>query len=169
MTLWQIGGIAFGLMVYPIAWFWGGRQERLGAGVLLFSCLLSMVAFYWEIWAPMTLDGVSLMIIGWLCFRSDRWWPFVATASGALTALTYVIKFLDPTLSQYALVSAHVGLDLLIDLTLLFGVFERWLTGAPPASSAAWAKADRATAARRNRRDRARAEAGPALNRNGVT
>lgn len=151
MTAWQVGGIAFGLMVYPVAWFRGGRQERLGASVLLFSCLLSMVVFYWATPVFMVLDGASLLVFGWLCFRSDRWWPFVATACGALTALTYVIKLLDPTLSQYALVSAHIGLDLVIDLALLLGVRERWLAGEPPAATAAWAKADRATAARQVR------------------
>lgn len=152
MTLWQISGIAFGLAVYPIAWFRGGRQERFGAGVLLLSCLLSMAAFYRENWVSMGLEGVTLSIFGWLCFRSNRWWPFLATAASALTALLFVIKFLDAGFSQYALVSAFIGLEFLIDLALLLGIWERWLAGEPAAGSAAWLKAARATAARRRGR-----------------
>ncbi|MBI2262366.1 MAG: hypothetical protein HYU62_11980 [Caulobacterales bacterium] len=156
MTLWQIGAIAFGLVAYAVAWSWGGRPERLGAGVLLISCLLSMLAFGWTVggYAPasMVLDSVSLLIFGWLCFRSDRWWPFVATASGVLTVLMYMIRLLDPAFSQYALVSAHVGLEFLIDLALLLGVWERGLAGEPPAARAAWAEAKRATTTRKARR-----------------
>ena len=158
MTPWQIAGIAFGLVVYPLAWFWGGRPERLGAGVLLFSCLLSMATFYRGNLASMLLDGGSLLIFGWLCFRSDRWWPFVAAASGVLTALLYVIMVRDPAFSQYALVSAQIGLEFLIDLALLLGVCERALAGKPPAGPGAWIAANRATAARPGGRKKVPAE-----------
>lgn len=152
MTPWQVFGIAFGLTVYAVAWFRGGRPERLGAGVLLLSCLFSMAAFYRENWVSMVLEGVTLSIFGWLCFRSNRWWPFLATAAGALTALLFVIKILDPGFSQYALVSAFLGLEFLIDLALLLGVWERGLAVERPAGPAAWLKAERATAARRRGR-----------------
>lgn len=149
MTAWQIFGIAFGLAVYPIAWFRGGQQERFGAGVLLLSCLLSMAAFYRENWVSMALEGVSLSIFGWMCFRLNRWWPFLATAAGVLTGVLFVIKMLDPGFSQYALVSAFIGLEFLTDLSLLLGVWERGLAGERPAGPAAWLKAERASAARR--------------------
>lgn len=152
MTPWQISGIAFGLAVYPLAWFRGGRQERLGAGVLLFSCLLSMATYYRPIPAAMALDGASLLFFGWLCFRSDRWWPFLATAAGALAALLYVVKMLDPGFSPYALGSALIGLEFLIDLALLLGVWERGLAGERPAGSGAWLRAERLTTSRRRNR-----------------
>ena len=158
MTPWQVGGLLFGFVAYAVAWAWGGRPERLGAGVLLFACLLSSLSYRWEIGglylAAMAQDSVRLLIFGWLCFRSDRWWPLVTTAALGLMVLMYVIRLLDPAFSHFAMASGHVGLGYLIDLALLLGVCERWLAGEPPAGPAAWAKAARATAARRDRRDR---------------
>ena len=158
MTPWQVGGLLFGFVAYAVAWAWGGRPERLGAGVLLFACLLSSLSYRWEIGglylAAMAQDSVRLLIFGWLCFRSDRWWPLVTTAALGLMVLMYVIRLLDPAFSHFAMASGHVGLGYLIDLALLLGVWERRLAGEPPAGPAAWAAADRATAVRRNGRNR---------------
>ena len=162
MTVWQTGGIWFGLMVYAIAWFRGGRPERFGAAVLILDCLVSAVLHRWYIshLYPNLLVGkaVCLLVIGWLAFRSDRWWPIVMASALCLVVLIYVLRFLDPDFSQYAAVSAHIGLDYLIDLTLLFGLLERRLAGEPPAGPAAWAKAARLTAWRRNRPGRPRGQ-----------
>lgn len=160
MTAWQIAGLWLGVMVYPVAWVWGGRSERLGAGVMLFGYALSSLTFEWEVGgfrlAVMIEDCLLLLVFGWLCFRSNRWWMLVTTAAMGLIVLTHVVKLLDPAFSQYAAVSARIGLRYLVDLALLLGVWERRLAGEPPAGPAAWAKAARATAARRNRRVEAR-------------
>ncbi|MDQ7813907.1 MAG: hypothetical protein RDU12_14470 [Brevundimonas sp.] len=157
MTPWQTCGIAFGFLAYAVAWVWGGRLERFGAGVLLFSCLLAFLTYQWEVGGhypvAMALDSVRLLVFGWLCFRLDRWWPFVVTAAIGLMVMGYVLRLLDPTFSHLAMASAHIGLGYLIDLALLLGVFERWLAGEPAAGPAAWAKADRATEARRALRE----------------
>ncbi|HYC98636.1 hypothetical protein [Brevundimonas sp.] len=166
MTPWQIGGLWLSLGAYTVAWLRGGSPERLAAGVLLLNFLLSSLTYQWQVGgfhlAATIEDCVCLLILGWLCFRSDRWWPIVATAALALTVLTHIVKLLDPAFSQYAAASARIGLGYLIDLALLLGVWERQLAGAPPAGQAAWARAEWITATRRNRRDEARRpEAGP--------
>jgi len=165
VTPWQIVGLWLGLIVYPIVWIRGGRPERLGAGVLLFGYALSSLTFEWKVGgfhlAAMIEDCLLLLVFGWLCMRSDRWWPLVTTASMGLIVLTHVVKLLDPGFSQYAAVSARIGLGYLIDLALLLGVWERRLAGEPPAGPAAWADAARATTARRNRKAR-RTQADPA-------
>lgn len=156
MTLWQLAGTWFALMVYAIAWVRGGRPERFGAAVLILDALMSSVLFRLGVSDvypnAMVKESVWLLLIGVLAFRSDRWWPFVMTAALCLVVLIYSLRLIDPTLSHFAAVSAHVGLDYLIDLTLLLGVFERWLAGERPAGPAAWLKAEGITAARR--RDR---------------
>lgn len=160
MTVWQLVGFAFGLPVYAAAWVLGGRTERLGAAVLLIACMTGAIIVRWQIVGlhlPMlAMDTLRLIIFGWLCLMSGRWWPFVATAAMALTVLVQGARVFDPTITQYAVASAAVGLGYLIDLALLLGVFERWLAGEPPAGPAAWAKAIRATAARRSREDKTR-------------
>ncbi|HYD28288.1 hypothetical protein [Brevundimonas sp.] len=160
LTSWQVGGLVLGLIAYAIAWIWGGRPERLAAGVLLFTCLLSSLTFGWEVggfyWFAMAQDCVRLLIFGWLCLRFDRWWSFVITAALGQMLFVYAAQLLIPAVTQYAVASAHVGLGYLIDLALLLGVSERWLAGEEPARLAAWKAADRATAWRRRRRDGAR-------------
>lgn len=155
MTVWQVGGIWFAMLVYAAAWFRGGGPERFGAAVLILDLLGTTVLLRWSVshLYPNLLakEAVCLLAIGWLAFRSDRWWPIVVAAALGLVVLIYVLRFLDPNLSQYAAVSAHIGLDYLIDLTLLFGVFERWLAGERPVGPTAWAKAARLTTTRRNR------------------
>lgn len=160
LTPWQVAGYAFALAVYAVAWTRGGRPERFAAGVMTVDLLVTTVTFSWTIdgvHSPALLqDCVRLLIFGWLCFRSNRWWPFVVAAANGQMIFVHVAQLLNPGVSHYAVASAHVGLLYLIDLTLLLGVFERWLAGERPAGPAAWAAADRATAARRGRRGKAR-------------
>ena len=155
MTPWQSGGLAFGFVVYAIAWLRGGQPERLGAGVLLFGGLLAGPANAWEIGgvypAWVALDGAILLLFVWLCFRAERWWPMVAASAYGMIVLSQGIRLMDPTFSHYAMVSAHIGLGYVVDLALLVGVWERWLAGEPAAGPAAWAKAARLTAARRRK------------------
>lgn len=168
MTIWQTGGIWLGLMVYAVAWIGGGRPERFGAGVMLLTAMISSQSNAWEVagYLPgfIVLAVADLAIFGWLCLRSDRWWPFVATTGFALIVLGYGLRLLDPTFRQDAMVSAKIGLLYVIDLSLLFGVWERRLSGEPPAARAAWAAAERVTAARRpaepERRERAERKVG---------
>ena len=154
MTPWQMAGIAFGLAVYVLAWFRGGRPERLGAGVFVVTFVVSAIIFDWEIggffWAALVLDCARLVIFGWLCFRYDRWWLLVVTAAVGLTVLAHALRLLDPGFSQVALASSAVGLGYVIDLALLLGVWERRLAGEPPAGPAAWAAAARIKAMRRD-------------------
>ncbi len=159
MTIWQQVGFAVGLPIYALAGVLGGRVERTGAAVLIIACMADTLIFRWQIFGlhlPMlAADTLRLLVFGWLCLRSDRWWPLMATAAMGLMVLVQAARVLDPAITQYAVASAGVGLGYLIDLALLLGVLERWLAGEPAAGRDAWAKAARATAARRSRRDTA--------------
>lgn len=169
ITIWGVAGIGLGMAAYPVAWFWGGRPERFAAAVLLLHFAVAIMSFIYR-WEPLGFqlprrmdDYVRLLIFVWLCFRSNRWWPFLMTAAMVMAAMVDVVALLDPAVSHWDAASAKVGLGYLIDLTLLLSVFERILAGEPPAGRAAWARVNIATAARRNRRKTGR-PAGPALN-----
>ena len=155
MTLWQSGGLLLGHVVCAVAWFRGGRPERFGVGLFLLANLLARPANAWVVDgiypAWVVLDGAILVVLCGLCFRSDRWWPLVAASAYGLMIFGQIIRLMDPTFSHYALVSSHIGLGYVVDLALLFGVWERWAAGEPPVGPAAWAKANRAAAARRGR------------------
>lgn len=68
-----------------------------------------------------------------LAFRSDRWWPLVTTASLMLSVLMFLLEWLNPELSRYAAGSAQIGLWMVVYLTVIAGVAERWLAGEPAA------------------------------------
>lgn len=140
--------MVFGLAVYALAWFRGGRPERIGAGIMIFVCLLAEITYRWHVdgFYPggLVQDCVRFLIFGWLCFRFDRWWLFPATAAHGLIVLAYVLSLESSALSHNALAAALVGLGYVIDLSLLLGVLERWLADERPAAAAAWAAADRA-------------------------
>lgn len=122
-----------GLAAYGVGWLKGGHPERFGVTVLLASYALSSVTFRLRIgdfyWASAAADVALMLIMGWLAFRSARWWPFVVAAALALILMIHGLTVAAPALSPYAAASAHVGLWILIDTALLFGVLERWLAG----------------------------------------
>lgn len=123
-----------GLAAYVVGWLKGGHPERFGVTVLLASYALSSVTFRWRIgdfyWASAVEDLTLLLIMGWLALRSARWWPFVAAAALALIMVVHGLTVLTGgALSAYAAASAHIGLWIVIDTALLFGVLERWLAG----------------------------------------
>lgn len=164
-------GFWLGVVAYAVAWTWGGRLERFAAVVMFVHFVVLTMNFFltWEI-GVVYLTGrianyVLLLIFGWLCFRSDRWWPFLMTTAIGLTVAVDVAGLLSSAISSWGAASARIGIGYLADLTLMLSVFERWLTGEPPAGRAAWARADMATTARRNRKKQARPWAAARLGR----
>lgn len=116
-----------------LGWLWGGRPERFAVAMMV----LSRVAFanptvMWRVddiyIDSMIEDSLMLLVFGWLALRSDRWWPFVASAASALTVLVHLLT-IGTDISWEAAVSARVGLGLLMYVALLVGVVERWLAG----------------------------------------
>ncbi len=129
------------LAAVPVGWLRGGHPERFGVAVLIISYVISSQTYRWRIddvyWATAAQDAVLLCVFGWLAFTSNRWWPAAVTALFALVVVVHLLTIIDPDLSEQAAISAQVGLNSLINLTLLAGVFERWLAGERPASDRA--------------------------------
>lgn len=82
-------------------------------------------------------DTLLMLVFGWLAFKRDRWWPLATTATMVLVVMVHLSMVLVPGLDHRADLSARLGLGILTTLTLLFGVFERWLAGERPVSQRA--------------------------------
>lgn len=78
-------------------------------------------------------DVVLLGLFVWLALRGGRWWPSVIAASLVLMMISHLLEATTP-MGRYVALSARLGLWILIYLTLLAGVAERWLAGERPVS-----------------------------------
>ena len=138
------------LIAVVAAWLKGGHVERLGATAVLLVFAVSFLVHPLRLWnvhiGDAALDIGLMLFFGWLAFSRDRWWPLPMTAVMALTVLVHVAMFVIPTLGQYADISARIGLGILMALTLLAGVGERWLAGETAVADAAqWRRRRRAS------------------------
>jgi hypothetical protein len=136
---------------FTLAWWKGGRAERLGAAILVCDALLTTAIV--PLPAPgghraaMMVEILTAVAILWLAFRFERWWLLVASGALILCGLVTVLELLNPALSVYAALSAQIGLWALVYLSLLAGVGERWLAGERPAGdTAVWSRRRRISA-----------------------
>lgn len=145
MTPFSIFLLVLSLFVFLAAWLKGGHAERTGTAI----CILAYLASYAG--RPLTLgdlhvgDAVSDFIVTgafiWLALRSNRWWPFAATASMILMLVVHASMVLVPELTVRGDMAARMGLSVVLVLSLLAGVGERWLAGERPVSeSARWTR-----------------------------
>lgn len=136
----QIFYYILGVLVFTLAWLKGGHAERFGVTVLIIAWVVSSTppVMIGRLQADHGIEDVLLMLLfGWLALRSDRWWPLVMTATLVLTVLVHLSMVLDPDLDHRADIAARLGLGFLTTLSLLIGVFERWLAGERPVSEGA--------------------------------
>lgn len=73
-----------------------------------------------------------MIIFLWLAFTGNRWWLLAASAALVLCSLVALVGFVHPDVSHYAAASAQIGLWMVVYLTVIAGVGERWLAGEPP-------------------------------------
>ncbi|MFN3669962.1 MAG: hypothetical protein ACK4VY_11675 [Brevundimonas sp.] len=137
MTPFQLFYLYFSLVVLALAWIKGGHTERLGVMVIILA-YLSTLATPWRIddfrVGEAAADVIVTLIFAWMALSRERWWPFAATASMVLALMVHLAMVLVPDLDQRADVSARAGLGLLLILSLMAGVAERWLSGEAPVS-----------------------------------
>lgn len=109
--------------------------------MLLFDYLLTAQIDYRTINGYQPIDIMSesavMLVFVWLAIRSRRWWSLVAASSLMLCIMVYLLEWVVPELSAYAADSAQLGLWIVIYLTLLAGVGERWLAGEKSVGGAA--------------------------------
>ena len=115
------------------AWWKGGRVERLAAAVLVVDYLMSglishlPLSHVYEI--ATGVEILTTLIFLWLAFRSDRWWLLAAAAALVLCSLAGIVGIVHPGVTYYAAASAQIGFWIVVYLSLLAGLGERWLAG----------------------------------------
>lgn len=130
--------------VVALAWLRGGHTERLAAVIVLLDHAVTRVTTR----LPggdvlsVTSECVVAAFFVWLALRSNRWWILVATAALVLCVLVIILDWTHPGVSRNTAISARIGLWWVINLSLLAGVWERWLAGEPAVSARrAWRRA----------------------------
>lgn len=128
----MLAGHMLAWLAFGAGWLRGGHTERFAAAVLLSDWALSSVTFRWYVdnfsWGLAVQAVVVMVILGRLALRSNRWWPLAATAAMVLIVLVHVLTVVTP-ITNYAAVSARVGLWMVVNTALLAGVAERWMAG----------------------------------------
>ena len=150
MTPFQAFYLYFSLLVLALAWLRGGHTERLGVVVIIAAYLSAHAVSPWRLddfrIGEAATDVVVTLAFAWMALSRERWWPFAATASMVLALMVHLAMVLTPHLDGRADVSARAGLGLLLLLSLLAGVAERWLAGETPVSrSLTWRRRAEAT------------------------
>lgn len=159
MTPFQSFSLYFSLLVFGFVWLKGGHTERHGVVVLIVGYLASHFVTHWRLdewhlddWrvGETAVDVVVTLIFAWMALSHARWWTFTATAVMVLTLQVHLSMVLVPELDERADVSARIGLGLLLVLSLLTGVAERWLSGEKPVScSSVWKRPTSALTSRK--------------------
>lgn len=133
MTPFYIAAQVIAWMAILGAWWKGGRIERLAAVVLacdyVVSGLVSRLPLPHAHEIAMGTELLTTLIFLWLAFRGDRWWLMAAAGALVLCSLTGVVGMAHPGVSYYAAASAQIGFWIVVYLSLLAGVGERWLAG----------------------------------------
>lgn len=138
MTPFQASYLCFSLAVFALAWLKGGHTERLGVVVTIVAYLSAYAVSPLRVGelrlGEAATDVLATLAFAWMALSRDRWWPFPATAFMVLTMIVHVCVALIPQLGGRADVSARYGLGVLVIVSLLGGVAERWLAGEQPVS-----------------------------------
>ncbi len=124
------------LVVLPLAWAKGGPPERQGAAILLVGWLLSYlvqdVTLGKTFIGEAAVDAVTTAIFLWLAMTRRRWWLLAATAVMILLMIAHAATAFLPELTPRGDRVARMGLGVLLPLSLLAGIGERWLAGERP-------------------------------------
>lgn len=109
------------------AFRYGGRNERLGAAILLLGSLLTMLAqqppfFDWRYLRGglLTVDLVVLAAFFALAQRSNRFWPLWATAFHLIAVVTHLVMFMQPSqvLQAYAIAQGFWAYPMLMAIVI---------------------------------------------------
>ena len=126
--------LAFGLVCGGAFWR-GGWPERATAAALLVSWVLTLLlrdrSWSHPQWAAFVIDLAFGAFILALALKSDRYWPLWAAGFHLLAIATHFARQIDPTLGNWAYVTANV-----IWTYLVLGALAVGVTGAARARAA---------------------------------
>jgi len=120
--------ISFGILwiaCCAYAWLRGGWEGRLAATFLMVAVVASAVAAYFagsslKIWAMLAIDGTLLIALGFIAYRSDRYWPLWLVGLHLLTVCAEIAALIDkkPLAGAYEAVQAFWSIPALLVMAL---------------------------------------------------
>ncbi|MDB5446748.1 MAG: hypothetical protein JWQ97_2065 [Phenylobacterium sp.] len=138
-------GVTVMLLVCGGALWKGGREERLAAGGLLLNAAVTVLMrdYSWPQLqsAEFVADGLMLALLTGIALRSPKYWPMAAAAFQLLGVMTHVAKMIDPSLQQWAYMTAIVIWTYLIFIALGVGTWNTWRARRQPTNAEAPAPA----------------------------
>ncbi len=131
MTPFLLAMIVLKWTTFGFGWLRGGHTERFA--VLVLFCDHALTRAVTRMSGGHEVGAVSETVVAaiflWLALRSNRWWTLVASAALMLCVLVFVLEWTHPAVTRNTAVSARIGLWMIVSLSLLAGVWERWLAG----------------------------------------
>ena len=134
-------GVTVMLLVCGVALWKGGREERLAAGGLLANAAVTVLMrdYSWPQLqgAEFVVDVLTLLLFTAIALRTPKYWPMAAAAFQLLGVMTHVAKMIDPSLQQWAYMTAIVIWTYLIFIAIGVGTWNSWRAQRQPANAAA--------------------------------
>jgi hypothetical protein len=122
-------GVSSIVAVAGLAFWKGGREERLAAMIMLWSWMLALVLRdrTWPPvqWGGLLADVIYLAVLVFIALRSPRWWPIFATAFQLLNVAVYATPLLHIEISRWASMSANIAFTQLCMAALAWGCITR--------------------------------------------
>ncbi len=130
-TLYTQVGAALTVGVGIFAFLKGDEPERIGAGSYVFLWFASLLVqndsdIYSLQWSMFALDGIMLIVLAGLTWRSRRSWPVWATALQLLAVMSHILVFIDlrPSLTAFYTVLNIASYGVLLSIAI--GTFWAW-------------------------------------------
>lgn len=129
----QIQAIVW-LGVCAFALFKGDRPERIAGGALVIAWLATLTVHrinasndYADIaWAVMAVEGVVLLVLVGLAWKSEHAWPVWACGFQAITVMVQIITLIDFRIGIIAYLSAQAVGTYGVLACLAIGTFWAW-------------------------------------------
>jgi hypothetical protein len=108
----------------------GGSEERLFTFTLLANAALTIglrdLSWPHVQWQTFVLDAVTLAVFLAVSFRTERYWPLFATGFQVLGVVTHMAKLIDPSLQQWAYLTAGIIWTYLQMFAIAAGAWNSW-------------------------------------------
>lgn len=123
-------GILVLILVCGAAFFKGGIEERVTAAALLLSVGVT-VLLRDRSWshlqvAGFVMDVLVLVVLVAISLKSPKYWPMAAAGFQLLAVLIHVAKMIDPSVQDWAYITAIVIFTYLMIGALGVGVWNTW-------------------------------------------
>lgn len=140
MTSYQVLLLVGFVGMVALCWLKGGHSERLVATwvmiVLIAGDRIGRI-LDGDIWVDTSLALLLGGVLIRLCLTRHRWWLLAAGGAALLSVIFHLYALIVSGLDRMLYLSAQIGIEYLLLLTIVSGVVEHGLAGERPVSETA--------------------------------